>query len=403
MSHEQKIAPHVRLTAEDLKDLWLDKQLRSEAYLLMLLNAFKKPGFEITIDNVPAFCTEWELPTSTFYKAKAALTLAGKIDEIITGSVKLTVRSSGRFYSHPRELDSHPRELDSHPRELDSHPRELDSSLRELDSSLRESENREPLSSTAFNDSPTLSQLFTNSSNNLLTTNREEEEKKERKRQNPSPSTEVFVDCEILEEPDPIENLSSSLAIHTQLVARSENKTVPAAARGKKAIESDHVARVCATWNEHKAALWASIRIPPNPTRSKALLKFVESCGSIALSIEYLTGALTYMRDDEFWASKKLLTIENILSNNKIPQHYEKYMELKENPAIVAVAEKLRQMQEPKSFSEMNLERDDREGEKAVVNRMKRHPEEFEPEELAEYRAKYPNQFETVSSLNVEF
>ncbi len=234
----------------------------------------------------------------------------------------------------------------------------------------------------------------------IHTENTYREEDKERARKK---TTHEALDCEILEEPEPIENRSSSLAIHTPIVARSENKTVPAAARGKKAIESDHLAQLCAAWNEHKATLWASIRIPPNPARCKALLKFSESCGSIEKAIEYLVGALKYMREDEYWASAKLLTIENILSNNKIHQHYEKYMELQENPAIVAVAEKLKQMQEPKSFHEIQRGKDKRAGEQAVVNRMNRHPEEFEPEELAEYRAKYPAQFETVSTLNVEF
>lgn len=90
MSHEQN-GPYITLTAEDLKELWLEKLIHSELYLLMLLNALNNSGLEIVIENIPAFCAEWNLPVSTFYKAKASLVLKGKIDEVITGSITLTV------------------------------------------------------------------------------------------------------------------------------------------------------------------------------------------------------------------------------------------------------------------------------------------------------------------------
>ena len=107
MSHEQKIATHIRLTPDNLRDLWLEKLSPTEQYLLNLLNAFEKPGFEITIENIPDFCDRWKLSVSAFYKAKASLTLKGKISEVITGAVELTVLKSGReSNSTIGELDS---------------------------------------------------------------------------------------------------------------------------------------------------------------------------------------------------------------------------------------------------------------------------------------------------------
>ena len=186
-----------------------------------------------------------------------------------------------------------------------------------------------------------------------------------------------FCDGEIIEDDAP-KNLAYPLTIHTPIVARSENKTVPTAARGKKAIETEQLALVCATWNEQKGGLWASIRIPPTEARSKAILKFVKSCGPIETAIEYLEGALQHMRNDPYWAAAKGLAIENVLSNGKVQQNYEKYLDLKENPAIAEIAETLKEMQAPKSFGERLIESNRKASAQALANRMKSHPEEFE-------------------------
>ena len=85
---------HLRLTPAEVKTHWEKGNYTPRGYLHHLILAHRKPGWSWRIDNVSQFCREWEIPRSTFYKAKAILVTDGVITEKIVGSVELTVIST---------------------------------------------------------------------------------------------------------------------------------------------------------------------------------------------------------------------------------------------------------------------------------------------------------------------
>ncbi len=86
--------PHLRLTPAEVKAHWEKGNYTPRGYLHHLILAHRKPGWAWRIDNVSQFCRDWEIPRSTFYKAKAILVADGVITERIVGSVELTVIST---------------------------------------------------------------------------------------------------------------------------------------------------------------------------------------------------------------------------------------------------------------------------------------------------------------------
>ncbi|MEM9091288.1 MAG: hypothetical protein AAGC93_21420 [Cyanobacteria bacterium P01_F01_bin.53] len=85
---------HLRLTPAEVKIHWEKGNYTPRGYLHHLILAHRKPGWSWRIENVSQFCREWEIPRSTFYKAKAVLVADGVITERIVGSVELTVVST---------------------------------------------------------------------------------------------------------------------------------------------------------------------------------------------------------------------------------------------------------------------------------------------------------------------
>ncbi|MBE9068715.1 hypothetical protein IQ260_18880 [Leptolyngbya cf. ectocarpi LEGE 11479] len=81
--------PHLRLTPADVKALWEQKLFNARSYLYLLAIAHRRVEWKWQIDNVSAFCEEWNIPRRTFYKAKAALILSGLLSENIVGSLEL--------------------------------------------------------------------------------------------------------------------------------------------------------------------------------------------------------------------------------------------------------------------------------------------------------------------------
>jgi hypothetical protein len=156
-----------------------------------------------------------------------------------------------------------------------------------------------------------------------------------------------------------------------------ENTNVPAGWEPNNIVDV-----LCAIWNERKGALWAKVRVPPSKARLSALKRFISSCNSNETAIEYFKGALEYMRNDEYWAIKDNLTIDNVLTNGKVHQNYERWLELQENPGIKRAAAELKERARPKSFEEMRLQKCDEVLAQAIAYRKQTHPEEFEDEDF---------------------
>ena len=93
MTHHQggrQTSPHLRLTPAEVKALWLQKCFAAKGYLYLLVLAHRKVEWSWRIDNVSAFCKEWDIPRRTFYKAKALLIAEGLLSEDIIGALELT-------------------------------------------------------------------------------------------------------------------------------------------------------------------------------------------------------------------------------------------------------------------------------------------------------------------------
>ena len=206
------------------------------------------------------------------------------------------------------------------------------------------------------------------------------ERREERVRATPAIGPTVL-DGEILEpDSDRIPESSSSEEIKPGLISHPiENTNVPAR---WEPIGNNPVDTLCAIWNERKGALWAKVRVPPSKARLNALKRFISSCDSNETAIEYFKGALEYMRNDEYWAIKENLSIDNVLTNGKVHQNYERWLELQENPGIKRAAAELKERARPKSFEEMRLQKCDEVLAQAIAYRKQTHPEEFEDEDF---------------------
>jgi hypothetical protein len=147
-------------------------------------------------------------------------------------------------------------------------------------------------------------------------------------------------------------------------------------------IRNNPVDTLCAIWNEDKGALWAKVRVPPSKARLSALKRFISSCDSVETAIEYFKGALEYMKNDEYWASRENLSIDNVLTNGKVHQNYERWLELQENPGIKRVAAELKERARPKTFQEMKMQGIEAVRREVMERRRQTHPEEFEGEDF---------------------
>lgn len=139
-------SPFHPLTEQRAREWYRNKHLSTTGYLLALKGILRPPGVNLVIPNVLAFCREWEITKSAFYRAVNALKASGEMDWEATEGIILKSPKSEKVVSlqplvgqcltsgtvsHEREIDSHKRETDSHERETDSHKRETDSHERE--------------------------------------------------------------------------------------------------------------------------------------------------------------------------------------------------------------------------------------------------------------------------------
>lgn len=83
--------PHDRLTPDQVLNCWRNGDYKVHGYLAALLRAMKRVGWRIRIDNVQAFCEQWEIAESSFYRAKAKLISQGRLKEYIKGVLEIWI------------------------------------------------------------------------------------------------------------------------------------------------------------------------------------------------------------------------------------------------------------------------------------------------------------------------
>ena len=82
---------HLELTPDEVLENWRLGFYTPQGYLYHLLLSLKKAGWTHCIKSVKAFCDRWEIPRSTFYRAKAKLIDSELLEENILGTLYLTV------------------------------------------------------------------------------------------------------------------------------------------------------------------------------------------------------------------------------------------------------------------------------------------------------------------------
>ncbi|NJL42520.1 MAG: hypothetical protein HC935_02215 [Pseudanabaena sp. SU_2_4] len=100
-------SPHARFTAEQIKAKWLVGDYTAQGYLFDLLKSSRKDGWHFAIDDVDAFCEEWQISRRSFYRAKARLILQGRIEEKIIGRLELWIEPNPKVVPF-NEGDSDP-------------------------------------------------------------------------------------------------------------------------------------------------------------------------------------------------------------------------------------------------------------------------------------------------------
>ena len=95
--------PHVRLTAEEVRQGWIDGHFSASGYLYYLIRSLRKDGWWYRIGNVTQFCKQWEIPRRTFYNAKAKLIREGKLEERMGGRVDLRVPPLSNIIEMPEK------------------------------------------------------------------------------------------------------------------------------------------------------------------------------------------------------------------------------------------------------------------------------------------------------------
>lgn len=73
--------PHIRLTAEELRDDFRLGLMPAHTYLLYLLRAIQDSDQRFVIYSVEEFCQEWAIPLESFSPAKKFLIEKGKLKE----------------------------------------------------------------------------------------------------------------------------------------------------------------------------------------------------------------------------------------------------------------------------------------------------------------------------------
>ena len=94
IASKQSTLPHLRLTPDQIHELWLLGRYTPTGYLHHLVLSHKRAGWWWRIGNISEFCQKWDIKERTFYRAKAALINEGVFEESITSSVDLRIKST---------------------------------------------------------------------------------------------------------------------------------------------------------------------------------------------------------------------------------------------------------------------------------------------------------------------
>ncbi|MBE9068716.1 hypothetical protein IQ260_18885 [Leptolyngbya cf. ectocarpi LEGE 11479] len=108
-------ANHEGLTLANIKQGWEAGYYTPRGYLYHLILAYQASGSALRIESVAAFCRDWNISRSRFYKAKAALVRDGLLEEKIIGAVGLTAIPVNVARSETADFNSDPEELDQGP------------------------------------------------------------------------------------------------------------------------------------------------------------------------------------------------------------------------------------------------------------------------------------------------
>jgi hypothetical protein len=167
------VESHVRLTASEVKELYLAGYLPGHTYLDLLLRALKAPGWANNIDSVTDFCEKWGINERAFYRAKARLVADGIMTEEIKGVVRLTMHSNvapDRSVSTPvRSVSTPDRSVSTPDRSVSTPDRSVstpDRSVSTPDRSVK-IDPQNPIEISGSGDSPDLYQISINSYSDL--------------------------------------------------------------------------------------------------------------------------------------------------------------------------------------------------------------------------------------------
>jgi len=84
-----KETAHLRITAQEAKELYLSGLFTTHAYLYILVRTLRKDGWWLYFNSVTEFCQEWGIHERAFYRAKAILISQGYLEETIKGKLGL--------------------------------------------------------------------------------------------------------------------------------------------------------------------------------------------------------------------------------------------------------------------------------------------------------------------------
>jgi hypothetical protein len=165
-TQSQKLeVPFHRLTEAEIRQWYKDKLLTTAGYLLAIKRVTRPPGSKFVIPNVLAFCQEWGISKSAFYRAVDELKQKGYQEWEATHGIVL--KDSKKIISFPSDKNCPtdgtgiPQvEQDSHERDTQSHEREMNSHKRDAQSHERENQSPEPIQAEDSS-SPQTNQTYT--------------------------------------------------------------------------------------------------------------------------------------------------------------------------------------------------------------------------------------------------
>jgi len=78
-SIEERSEAHVRLTPDEIKELWKSGRLTATGLLYLLIRVSRQDGSRLWIDNVRLFCKDCDIPKTSFYRALTDLEACGEL------------------------------------------------------------------------------------------------------------------------------------------------------------------------------------------------------------------------------------------------------------------------------------------------------------------------------------